>query len=126
MQDLYKYVIDKIESATGMKPYTDYISSDKTFPYIQLQFPNSMPNGFGELVLMQLDVWDKSNSKATVESIADNIDKIFNRLNDTTADFSLQIYRNTPYRFKIPDPDMEIRRRQLRYIIKIYRKECDV
>lgn len=123
MQDLYKYVLDKIKSATGIKPYTDYIPTDKTFPYIQLQFTNSAPNGFGELNLMQLDIWDKNVSKAQVENISDEIDKIFNRLNDTTADFSLQIYRNTPYRLNIPDTDMEIRRRQLRYIIKIYRKE---
>lgn len=123
MQDLYKYVIDKIKAATGLKPYTDYVPSDKVFPYIQLQFPNSTPNGYGELILMQLDVWDKSHSKSAVEDIADSVDKIFNRLNETTADFSLQIYRNTPYRLNIQDPDMEIRRRQLRYIIKIYRKE---
>lgn len=122
MQDIYKYILDKLKSLE-VQTYTDYVPSNKVFPYIQVQFPSNIPNGYGELIPMQIDVWDKSHSKAKVEGITDNIDKIFNRLNDTTADFCVQLYRNKPYRLNIIDPDMEIRRRELRYIIKIYRKE---
>lgn len=123
MLDLYKYAIEKIKGVTGQEPNTDYIPTDKTYPYTQLQFSNNIPNGFGELIPMQIDIWDKSHSKATVETIADSIDKIFNRLNETNENFCIQIYRNNPYRLNLPDQDMEIRRRQLRYVIKIYRKE---
>ena len=122
MLDLLKYVTSKLKSI-GINPYTDYIPTEKTYPYVQFQFPNVSPNGFGELNLLQIDVWDKNISTVQVETIADSIDKIFNRLNDTTTDFCIQVYRNNPYRLNIPDPDMEIRRRQLRYVIKIYRKE---
>jgi len=121
--DLYEYVINKIKNETGIVPYTDYVPTDKIYPYIQFQFPNNIPNGYGELNLLEIDIWDKSHSKAKVEKIADSIDRIFNRLNETTVDFSLQIYRNNPYRLNIPDPDMEIRHRELRYMVKIYRKE---
>jgi hypothetical protein len=120
--DLYDYVIDKIKDVES-KPYTDYIPSDAPYPRIQIKFPNTLPNGWGELNLLEIDIWDKNHSKAQVESIADNIDKIFKRLNETTNDYCIQVYRNTPYKLNIPDPDVEIRRRQLRYIIKIYRKE---
>lgn len=122
MLDLYKYVTSKLKSI-GIKPYTDYIPSEKTYPYVQFKFPNTLPNGWGELNLLQIDIWDKNDSTVQVENIVDNIDKIFSWLNETTADFCIQVYRNNPYRLNIPDPDMEIRRRQLRYIIKIYRKE---
>lgn len=120
--DLYKYVADKLKSLK-VQLYTDYIPSEKVFPYIQFKFPNNIPDGCGELIPMQIDIWDKDVSTIQVENITDSIDKIFNRLNETTADFCVQVYRNNPYRLSIPDPDMEIRRRQLRYIIKIYRKE---
>jgi hypothetical protein len=119
---LYKYITYKLKSL-NVQLFTDYIPSEKVFPYIQLQFPNNIPNGYGELIPMQIDIWDKNVSTIQVETISDNIDKIFNRLNETTADFCIQVYRNNPYRLNIPDPDMEIRRRQLRYVIKIYRKE---
>lgn len=122
MLDIYKYILSKL-SALETQKYTDYIPTDKIYPYIQLQFTNNIPNGYGELILMQFDIWDKNDSKVQAETITDNIDNIFNRLNETTADFSIQIYRNNPYRLNIPDPDMEIRHRELRYVIKIYRKE---
>jgi hypothetical protein len=91
-------VINKISNEVGIKPYTDYIPTEKTYPYIQLQFSNNMSIGFGELIPMQLDIWDKNHSKAQVETIADSIDKIFKRHNETTNDFCIQIYRNNPYR----------------------------
>jgi hypothetical protein len=122
MLDLYKYVTSKLNSI-GIKPYTDYIPTEKAYPYVQFKFTNALPNGWSELNLLQIDVWDKSISIIQVENITDSIDKIFNRLNETTADFCIQVYRNNPHRLSIPDTDMEIRRRQLRYIIKIYRKE---
>ena len=122
MLDLLKYVTSKLKSI-GITPYTDYIPTDKTYPYVQFSFPNTLPNGFGELNLLQINIWDKSTSNVQVETIADSIDKLFNRHNETTNDYCIQTYRNTPYRLNIPDTDMEIRRRQLRYIIKIYRKE---
>lgn len=123
MLDLYEYIINKINNMIGIKPYTDFIPSSAAYPRIQLQFGNGLPYGHGELNLMQIDIWDKNHSKAQVEAIADSIDKIFKRHNETTNDFCVQIYRNNPYRLNVPDPDMEIRRRQLRYVIKIYRKE---
>ncbi len=122
MLDVYKYVTDKLKTL-DTQLYTDYIPTEKTYPYVQFQFPNVSPNGFGELNLLQIDVWDKSTSNVHVETITDNIDKLFNRHNEITNDYCIQVYRNNPYRLNIPDPDMEIRRRQLRYVIKIYRKE---
>lgn len=121
MLDVYKYVTDKLKTL-GTQLYTDYIPTEKTYPYVQFKFPNTSPNGFGELNLLQIDIWDKSTSNVQVETIADSIDKLFNRHNETTNDYCIQAYRNTPYRLNIPDSDMNIRRRELRYIIKIYRK----
>lgn len=123
MLDLYDYIKNKLQPL-NVKIYTDYIPADAVYPYIQLQFSNSVPNGYGELDLMQLDIWDKNQSEENAESIADSVDNIFKRLNETNDNFCIQIYRYYPYyRLSIPVTDAEIRRRELRYTIKIYRKE---
>jgi hypothetical protein len=96
----------------------------KKYPYIEFSFPYAMPNNtFSDNNLLYVDIWDnKSGNIVGIETITDNAEKALNRLQLNNDKMQICIYKNNPCRFPVPDTDINIQRRELRFIVKTYLK----
>lgn len=96
----------------------------KVYPYCEIKFPNILPNNsFSDNNLLQIDIWDnKDTDIREIEGISDAIHKALNFYNTNTDTFQMSITRNTPYKLELPDPQINIQRRQMRYVCRVYYK----
>lgn len=110
--------------ADGYPKEKEVQEGTKIYPYAEFSFSNSYPgNEYSDLNWLQVDIWDnKSGQVQEIETIADNIYKALNKVNIKTDNVLIQIYRNTPCRLKLADPDVNIQRRELKFIIKTYER----
>jgi hypothetical protein len=94
----------------------------KVYPYVEIKFPTSIPNNsFSDNNLLQVDIWDDNDTDIReIEYITDLIHKALNRYHHIDDKVQLSINRDRPYRLELPDPQINIQRRQLRYTVKIY------
>lgn len=96
----------------------------KVYPYIEFSFQYAMPNNtYSDNNLLYVDIWDnKSGSVVEIETLADKVEKALNRLQINNDKMQICIYKNNPFRFPVPDTDINIQRRELRFIVKTYYK----
>ena len=96
----------------------------KVYPYVEISFPYVNPNNtYSDNVLLFVDIWDnQSGSVEEIETIAENIDKALNRLKYNDDKIQLSIYKNNPFRYPITDVNVDLQRRQLRFVLKTYYK----
>lgn len=91
-----------------------------------LIFPNVMANNeYSDLSQLQIDIWDnKSGQVEEIETITDNLVMAIlqgrNTRNIITNNMVIQIYKDNPFRLKLPDPDINIQRRELKFLAKVY------
>ena len=69
-------------------------------------------------IILTIDVWDRSNSTVTVETLTDNIEDVLNMLNKPSKNLFPTFYLED--RMSIDDEDPLIRRRQLKFKIENY------
>lgn len=96
----------------------------KVYPYVEINFPNAIPNNsFSDNNLLEVNIWDdKDTDIREIEGITDNIHKALNRLQYNDLKMNVSINRNNPHRVELPDPIINIQRRKLRYLVKVYYK----
>lgn len=96
----------------------------KSYPYVEIKFPNVLPNNiFSDNNLLEVDIWDNKDTDINeIETITDAIHKALNRYHYIDTVMQVSINRNNPYRLLLPDPILNIQRRQLRYSVKVYYK----
>jgi len=96
---------------------------EKVYPYCTIDFPNALPNNsFSDLNLLSINIWDnKDTDIRVIEAITDSIHKAINKLHYIDTVMQVSIFRNTPYRLKINDEMIGIQRRELRYVVKVYK-----
>lgn len=89
-----------------------------------LTFPNITANNeYSDLNQLVIDIWNnKSGQVAEIETITDNLVKTLNKKIINTSDMLIQIFKDNPYRLKLPDSDINIQRRELRFLVKLYEK----
>lgn len=128
MLDVYAIIANIIEPIcpcwVGHYPTDQNGESNKVYPYAEIKFPNILPNNtFSDNNLLEIDIWDnKDTDIREIEGISDSIHKELNFFNVDTDTCQISITRNTPYKLELPDPALNIQRRQLRYIVKVYYK----
>jgi len=95
----------------------------KVYPYVEIRFPTSIPNNsFSDNNLLEVDIWDNKDTDIRgIESITDLIHDELNSLHYIDSVMQVSINRNNPHKLGLPDPQIEIQRRQLRYIVKVYK-----
>jgi len=127
MLELYTLINSKIESF--INAFVDHYPTDqegaaKIYPYAEINFPNSIPNNsFSDNDSLTIDIWDnKDTDIRDIEGLTDMIHKAVNKTQYNDSVMNVSIYRDNPYRLKIPDPEIKIQRRQLRYRVKVYYK----
>ena len=90
-----------------------------------LTFPNIIENNrYSDLNQLRIDVWDNKSGQVTeIETITDNLVKALNKKIINTGDMLIQIFKDTPFRLRLPDPDINIQRRELRFLVKLYERK---
>ena len=127
MLDLYDEMFSLINPI--VTSYSDHYPTDKEaedghkiYPYAEFSFPNTMPNNeWSNNFLLSVDVWD--NKSGIVKEIETLTDSIYQALNKKLINYGskfIQINRNSPCILSLPDPELNIQRRQLRFILKVY------
>lgn len=89
-----------------------------------LTFPSiNQNNEYSDLNQLQIDIWNNKSGQVTeIETITDNLVKALDKKIIKTEDMLIQIYKDTPHRLKLPDSDINIQRRELRFLVKLYEK----
>ncbi|NGT54732.1 hypothetical protein G6Y98_02575 [Clostridium perfringens] len=95
-------------------------ANDKAkYPYIVYNLDNiNTVNYPRNDIILTIDVWDRSNSTVTVETLTDNIEDVLNMLNKPSKNLFPTFYLED--RMSIDDEDPLIRRRQLKFNIENY------
>lgn len=95
-------------------------ASDKAkYPYIVYNLDNMNTVNYPRNdIILTIDVWDRSNSTITVESLTDKIEDVLNMLNKPSKNLFPTFYLED--RMSIDDEDPLIRRRQLKFKIENY------
>ena len=89
------------------------------FPYITYSLQPSIENFQREIFILEVNVWDRSQDTLALDQMADDIDKLLHRYKYYKKnELQTSIYRMN--RAMIPDPNPEIRRRQLMFECKTY------
>jgi len=87
-----------------------------------LIFPSITANNeYSDLNQLQIDIWNnKSGQVEEIETITDNLVKALDKKIINNDDMLIQIFKDNPYRLKLPDSDINIQRRELRFLVKLY------
>ena len=126
MLDLYKLVTTKLKEVTEISNQKQYfnINVDKAnLPMAIYKLPNGFePFRYRQDILLEMDIWGKSDAQSIIdlEGIVGKIDSKLNELKYMDENIQVSIYRATPYYNQIDDPDEELSRRKLSYIMQTY------
>ena len=127
MLNMYDYLIEQIDPIVTC--YSDEYPQDKesaengakVYPYATVLMYSAIPNNeYSNNNLVYIDVW---SNKRGIEEVETLTDAIYNKLNKSTImkdDMFIQISRYNPCRLNLNDPDINLKRRQLRFLVKTY------
>ena len=123
MLDIYALIYSKLSTLnipTYPDTYPKLLANSKVYPYIVFSFPTIFENNYADLNQMQIDVWSNTSNNVEVETITKNVDDLLKNYKQLTNDYYVKVYREKPYKIKLDE--IEVQRRQLRYIVKIFRR----
>jgi len=128
MNDLLTYIYQKIVALSGKQVYQGKVPENPNPPaeYPYLVFNLTVPDRIYEQDrgFLEIDFWNNTNNLAMLEALVSAVDGNSSRENPTGLDElrylggGLQAVFYREFRGTIPDPDIKIRRRQLRYLVK--------
>jgi len=123
MLDVYALIYSQLSTLnipTYPDTYPKALANSKVYPYIVFSFPTVFENNYADLNQMQIDVWSNTSNNVEVETITKSVDDLLKDYKQLTDNYYVKIYREKPYRLKLDE--IEVQRRQLRYIVKIFRR----
>ncbi|SDY23179.1 DUF3168 domain-containing protein [Thermoactinomyces sp. DSM 45892] len=123
MIELQRFLVSQLKRIHP-RVYLEWAVQGASFPYLVYQLPTSSEMNRREDFVLEVDVWDQPSDGSTLylQTLTDRVDQQLNRLTYTDASgWNARFFRVS--RLMIPDPDPLIRRRQLRYDIRTYRRD---
>ncbi|MDQ0417922.1 hypothetical protein J2Z48_002106 [Croceifilum oryzae] len=125
MIELQRFIVTQLKKIHS-RVYLEWTPQDTPYPYVVYQIPNSSEVNRREDFVLEINVWDRlpepSGSTVRLQMLADQMDQQLNRLIYTDeSGWTVRFFRMS--RLMLPDPDPSIRRRQLRYEIRTYRRD---
>ena len=127
MNNLLTYIYGKIVSLSGKQVYQEKVPENTTPVRPYIVFTLNIPDRLQEQDrgFLEIDFWDNTNNIAALETLVSKVDGNSSRAGPTGLDElryfdgNLQAVFYRILRTSIPDPDIKIRRRQLRYLVKV-------
>lgn len=122
MIGLLKYLKDTI-TGVHARSYLEEAPRDVNgnlpgYPYVTYRLPTSNEIEHREDFILEINLWDQGADTMVLEELTQNMDDALNRKHHLDTGLLVTIYRIN--RMMIPDPDQEIRRRELRYQARVY------
>ena len=115
LRKVVKSLLEKVNTNV----YYEEASAKAIYPYIVYEFSTINLNNFPrDDIFLTVDVWDRNIDTVRVETLADDIEKVLNNINNPTISVLPTFYLEN--RMSIRDEDKQIRRRQLKFIIQNY------
>lgn len=109
------------------RSYHEQVGDDNTMPYIVFTIPTTTP-GTEDEVIIETRYWDDANTWNSVEDtkrldeLYDRVENHFNGNVFPSEGFSTRLYKLQGPR-ELPDPDPNLRRRELRFVAKTFFKK---
>lgn len=119
MNKLLELILQTLKSK-HQRVYHEVAPSDAVYPYIVFNISDGFKSHRDDLTLI-IDIWDRGTSSIAIEDLTDSIDKLLDEANIHNEFVLTTFYRQT--RMKVEDPDLKLKRRQLRFQIQTYFKE---
>lgn len=119
MNEVIKTLLSTLESLYS-DVYYKRASGTTLNPYIVFKTPSDTPNEDNDDVVFEVDIRGDNQANPSVYELADTIEKDLNKkriLNDN----HFLMFGNAQ-RLDIPDPDPIIKRIQLRYTVRTYKR----
>lgn len=118
--DLRKLIYEMLNSVCNNVSY-ELALNEKMFPHIVFSYNNiDMSDFIRHDYILDIDIWDKSESAFQIEELADKIESLFNNCNspqETILPTFYLIDRKT-----IPDEDKKIRHKLIRVQVQYYER----
>ena len=119
LRKLIKGRLDKVCSNVSFEQASD----DKMYPHIVFTYDYiDMGNINRNDMMVDIDIWDKSDSAAAIEDLADRVEDLFNAQNipqDTILPTFYLVDRKI-----VPDEDKKIRHRLIRVQVQNYERRA--
>ena len=98
--------------------YHEEAQQGAELPYVVYNFPNSTEYYDRIDFILEVDIWGTASYTLDIEELTGIIDSHLHRMHYVDGTLQVSMYRLN--RLAIPDPDISIRRRQLRYQVHTY------
>ena len=93
--------------------YHEQADKGAAYPYVVYKFPNSLDDEIREDFILEVDIWGKGPHTLPLEELAGQISRRLNRARHINGSVATTIFKTN--QLAIPDPDVNIRRRQVRF-----------
>lgn len=117
--DLRKLITAQLNTLTGATYYVN-AKSTATYPYKVFSFRSVNLGTSRDDIIMQVDIWDKSTDQKTIETIADNMETLFDGVNLPQSTILPTIWRDT--RYPVPEDDKSLQHIEMTFYIQNYTK----
>lgn len=120
MEAFLSYVYQQL-SAIHPRVYLERAPTSVRFPYVTYQAPSSGMAEHREDITLVVDIWDQTTDPLAIEQIASQIEQALDRHRYLAQDQRMQLSFFKTSRLQLLEPDdLSIRRRQLRFTVKMY------
>lgn len=122
MIELFEFIYDELTKVHGDVWHREEIPQDASYPFVSFFIPTDSPLEVHRSdIILELDVWHSrgatNNVLGEIESLTNEIEEHFKRMRYIDNE-KLIIFERLS-RIPIPDTNPDIRRRQLRYRLKV-------
>ncbi len=118
MIELGKFIDQELKKVHD-RVYHEQAPQGAELPFVVYTFPNSTENFEREDFVLEINIWGMAPGTLDIEQLTDDLDKHLHRLHHyENGKLQVSIYRVN--RIAVPDPNRDIRRRQLRYQCHTY------
>ena len=124
--DLKKLMVLKLNNISAIKKkiYFENATPNAGYPHAVYTFKNvSLDSIDRDDIIVEVDIWDKSESTNLVDDISDDVEQELSFLNEPTTINLPTIYKTG--RASIPDDDKSIKHRRLSFLLQNYERNTD-
>lgn len=115
--EIRKYITSKLKTL-GVNVYFHEASDSSTFPFIVYDLKSISLNGMS-LYDFEVNVWDKSLNRSTIEDLADNIEDLLD--NDINIDSNGLLVFDKVSRGNINDPNKDLNRVMIKFDMRYFK-----